>query len=424
MSARFRVLLLVTAVTACSNDIVSSPPPPPPPPTSVSVAYCAGGGLEPMWVAFQDGDGAWTHVPPTANGSTTTFRYEFSSDRGAMAMVRRFGPMTVLSVLYGTPAELETAGDTNPRHCFPAAAKTLLGTAIGIDTTEVAFVGASFGSRARVGVDHTFELNALPDGPRDLLAARFDHAGGDGAITRMILRRAIDVPDSTLLPAFDFGSAEAFAPAVADVSVTGLNGEAAASGTRLLTSHDEISVTLGTSQTPTVTRPYFALPEAQLQPGDLQIVSANTSAGVTGSSRTATLYFRAPVARTLTLGALLIRPTVTTVATAPALRLRAHFVAQPDYDRATVVSYQQDSTRFVAITMTAAFGAISGNGYDLVIPDLSGAAGFDPAWALRAGGGGTLFWNASRIGGTLGLGGNAVPADGTTQRTVFGTGTL
>jgi len=70
----------------------------------------------------------------------------------------------------------------------------------------VAFVGASFGSRVRVGVDSTFELKALPSGPRDLLATRFAHANGTGPITRMIVRRDIDVPDGTQLPVFDFAS--------------------------------------------------------------------------------------------------------------------------------------------------------------------------------------------------------------------------
>src|SRR6266567_1162741 len=280
MSTRLWVLLLVTAVSACSDGMMPSAPPPPPPPTDVAVAYCA--GLEPTWVAFQDGAGVWTHVQPTVSGSTTTFRSQFSSNRAAIAMVTRSGALTVVSVLYGTPAELETAGDTNPRHCGPATAETLLGTAIGIDTDAVAFVSASFGSRARVGVDHTFELKSLPSGPRDLLATRFAEA--TGAVTRFILRRDVDVPDSTLLPVFDFASAEAFPPAVANVSLIGLGAEGARSGTRLLTSHDELAVSLPTNLTIDATRPYFALPETQLRAGDLQIVSANTNAATTGNN--------------------------------------------------------------------------------------------------------------------------------------------
>src|SRR5205814_9524550 len=119
------------------------------------------------------------------------------------------------------------------------------------------------------------------------------------ALTRLIMRRGVDVPDSTTLPVLDFASAEAFAPAVANVSLDGLGAEAAASGTRLLTDHDELAVSLLIGLTTDVTRPYVALPESQLLANDLQILAASMSAATTGSARTATRYFRTPPDRTL-----------------------------------------------------------------------------------------------------------------------------
>jgi len=419
MSTRSGVLLLIAAVSACSDGTLPSVPPPPPPPISVTVAYC----IQPAWVAFQDGDGAWTRAQPVLSGSNTTFRSEFSAGRGAIATLSRVGDnMTVLSVLYGTPAELLTAGDTNPRDCGPAPAKTLLGTVAQLDTNETAFVSASFNSRVRVSVDRTFELKGLASGPRDLLATRTTRTDGSDVITRLMLRRGVDVPDSSTLPVLDFASAEAFAPAVANVSLDGLGAESAASGTRLLTDRDELTVSLMIGPTTAVTRPYVALPESQLLAGDLQILSASVSAATTGSARSATLYFRTPTGRTLTLGAPLIPPVFSTVASAPALRLRAHFVPQSEYDRSAVVVYQQGTTTFVAISMTAAYAALTETGYDLVVPDLAGAVGFDSAWSLHPGA--TLLWSAGRIGGTLGLGRDAVPSDGTVQRTVSAAGAL
>src|SRR5438034_1915967 len=318
MSRESWVLFLVATLGACSDGTLPSTPPPPPPPTTVAVAYCA--GLEPTWVAFQDGDAAWTQAPPTPSGSNKTFRHEFSADRGAIATLSGAGGnITVLSVLYGTPAELVTAGDTNPRDCGPAPAKTLLGTVAPLDTNETAFVAASFNSRVRVSVDRSFELKGLASGPRDLLATRTTRTDGSDAITRFILRRDIDVPDSTTLPVLDFASAEGFAPAVATVSLNGLGAEAAASGTRLLTNHDEIAVSLLIGLTTDVTRPYVALPESQLLASDLQILAASVSAATTGSARSATLYFRTPTDRTLTLGAPLLSPTVRTAARPPPL---------------------------------------------------------------------------------------------------------
>ncbi len=414
-------ILATAALGACSDGTLPSTPPPPPPPTTVAVAYCA--GLEPTWVAFQDGDAAWTQAQPTVSGSNKTFRHEFAAERGAIATLSRVGGnMTVLSVLYGTPVELVTAGDTNPRDCGPGTAITLLGTVAALDTNETAFVSASFNSRVRVSVDRTFELKGLASGPRDLLATRTTRTDGSDVITRLILRRGVDVPDSTTLPVLDFASAEAFAPAVANVSLDGLGAEVAASGTRLLTNHDELAVSLMNGLTTDVTRPYVALPESQLLASDLQILAASVNAATTGSARSATLYFRTPTDRTLTLGAPLILPTFSTVASAPALRLRAHFVPQSEYDRSAVVSYQQGTTTFVAISMTATYAALTETGYDLVIPDLSGAAGFDPAWSLHPGA--TVLWTAVRIGGTLGLGRDAVPSDGATRRGVTATGAL
>jgi len=368
-----------------------------------------------------------TNAKPRRSSKSTrswvlTFRHEFSADRGALATLSRVGGnMTVLSVLYGTPAELVTAGDTNPRDCGPAPAKTWLGTVAQLDTNESAFVATSFNSRVRVSVDRTFELKGLSSGPRDLLALRTTRTDGSDVITRLILRRDIDLPDSATLPVLDFASAEAFAPAVANVSLNGLGAEAAASGTRLLTNHDEIAVSLLIGLTTDVTRPYVALPESQLLASDLQILAASVNAATTGSARSAALYFRTPTDRTLTLGAPLIPPTFSTVASAPALRLRAHFVPQSEYDRSAVVSYQQGTTTFVVISMTATYAALTGTGYDLVVPDLSGAVGFDPAWSLHPG---ALLWTAGRIGGTLGLGRNAVPSDGAVQRTVSAAGAL
>lgn len=135
------------------------------------------------------------------------------------------------------------------------------------------------------------------------------------------------------------------------------------------------------------------------------------------ANRSAQFYFRATADRALTLPAALERPTFTTVATTPVLRLRARFVPQVDFDRATSIRYQQGITTIVDVSMTAAYAAVNAGGYDLTVPDLSGAAGFDPAWALHSGT--PLLWTAGRVGGTLGLGVDAVPSDGTTQRAAF-----
>jgi hypothetical protein len=163
------------------------------------------------------------------------------------------------------------------------------------------------------------------------------------------------------------------------------------------------------------------MPEAQLRPGDLQLLSASVGSTIS-SPRAARVYFRAPADRTLTLGAPCIAPTFSTVATAPTLRLRAQFVPQSDYDRSAVITYQQGLETIVSIYMTAGYAALTGAGYDLLVPDLSSAAGFDPAWTLHAGE--AVLWNAVRVGGTLGYGRDAAVSNGTTRRSAEATGTI
>jgi hypothetical protein len=385
--------------------------------TTATVAYCS--VLAPVWVAFQDGNGTWTRVSPTMVGSNTVYRRLFVTNRGGIATLTPFldGALTLLNVLYGTPAELASAGDTNPIDCGASVAKTLFGQVSGLDDNESALISSGPFLRASVPVGRSsFQLTGLPSGPHDLLATRTTLANASAAVTRLLLRRNIDLPDSATLPTLDFASNEAFDPATANVRIAGLGLDGATSGTRLRTSNSEMVLSFLTNQPTDVTRPYFALPETRLLPGDLQVlhVSSDMPSRV---NRDADVYFRAPVDRTVSLGAPLIPPTISTVATSPSLRVRAQFVPQSDYDQSTSIFLEQAAgSALVSLSMTAAYASVA-NGFDLVVPDLSAVAGFDPAWALRSGG--TLIWAATRVGGTLALGRDAVPSDGTTQRRAF-----
>jgi len=413
--------LACAAISACSAPAIAAPPgpPAPPPPTAqtVQVSYCR--GLEPIWVAFQDGDGPWTQASPTAAGGNQTFQYGFQTNRGGIATVMLGGGgLTVVSVLYGAPAELATAGITKPIFCGEPVSKTLLGTVIGLDTDESAVVSGGLLSRSQVapGGGGAFALKALPSGPHDLVAARTTRVNGQTAVTGFILRRDVDLPDSTMLPVLDFASAEAFPPALATLTIDGIGPEGATAGVRLITGTTEVLLFPVLGAPHEGARPYPALPLARLRPSDLHALSA--AAAIDAAGRIAQLFFRSPSDRTLTLPAPLVRPTIDLVATAP-LRPRARFEPQGDYDRTASMTYQQGTTRIVTLTMTAAYAALTVGGYDLVVPDLSGVPRFDPAWALHSGV--LLLWTAGRTGGTLGLGVDAIPVDGTTQRSAFDT---
>lgn len=418
--------LVVSVVSACSDS--TSPyqsPPPPGPGTDVTIAFCAGN--EPSWVAFQDGDGAWTQAQATTNGSRITFKKTFNSDRGAVAMARVFPrQLSAVSVQYGKPEELAMVNVTNPLICGGGQQSLeLLGSVAGLGADDEAQIAAGLNLRTAAprGGEDSFSLGGLTPGPQEILASRVTRLDPNTTVvTRLILRRLGALPDGTTLPVFDFNSAESFAPSTGTVTIAGIGPEGAMVNTLLLTAHSRSVISFDQHDMSAATRSYLALPETKLDPGDLQILSANSGPVSTEDFRATALYFRAPNEQTLTLGPIVTRPTFSTVATTPTLRLRAQFVNQDEYDRNTSVVYQQGETLVFAVGMTAAYAALTGTGYDIVIPDLSQAAGFDPAWALHAGT--TVIWTVNRIGGTLGLGLDAVPSEGTVSRNAVSFGTI
>ena len=426
---RSRAVVLIVAlsiVSACNDKIVVAPPdvdPGGPSTTTVDVLFCAGEGT-PAWVAFQDGDGAWTQTTPIIDGHHAIYRHTFSANRGGMAVGQRFSVgLTSLNVSYGTPSELPGFGNTFFGDCGASAPKALLGTIAGLDDDHVATISGGFSSAFIFPGDHSFVLSDLLDGPQTILATLTNRANDTPVLDKLIVRRTPSLPDSTAIPVFDFESDEAFAPAVANVTIDGLAPEGAQILTKLITPNSQHIISFPSNSATAVTRSYDALPESKLAPADLQqlIVSGHTTAELT--IRSATMYFRAPVDQTIALGPAAAAPTISVSARAPALLLRSVIPPQTVYDRFASMAYQQGST-LVSVAMTAQYSTLGNRGYDLSIPDFSGVAGFDPQWALRADAAAGIFWTETRIGGTLGFGPSAVPTSGAFSRSATRNGTF
>jgi hypothetical protein len=410
-AAVFAVAL--SMASACS-DYRANPTAPDPAPTPVEVAFC--NGAQPQWVAFQDGDGDWTRAEPTVAGQFATFHHTFATNRGAIATARQFASgLTALSIQYGAPSELAIAGDVRLDLCSVVAENTLLGTAAGIDTNEVAVVsvGRSTREATTLAEGSAFTLRQVAAGPQELLATRLTRVDDQVYLTGIILRRDLELPDGATIPVLDFSSAETIQPLLRPLTLAGFGPDGAIALAGFRTAHSDNIVTFVTNSVTAAGRPYYAIPEARLAPGDLQFLTATTNASPNDNvARSITSYFRSPTARTLTFPAPPRAPEVSVVSTAPTARLRAHFDSQAEYDRATGISYQQGQNTVVSLSMTPAYAALGG-GFDLVVPELTAVPGFDARWALQTGT--TLLWRSSRIGGTLALGGNVLPADGDTR---------
>jgi hypothetical protein len=409
------LVLALSALSACSHD---SPDPtyptePPPSPTSsaVDITYCR--GAEPVWVAFQDGDGAWTRARPVANGAYTTFHGDFTANRGAVARAAALpGDLTSLSITYGAPAELGLVSDT-AFQCTADALRTLNGTVAGLGANDVALVavGHSILDFTNLELGSTWQLRGALAGPQEFLATRGTRVNGVVSLTKMILRRSPELPDGATLPAFDFESAEAFQPAVRTVTFAGNDGSAVTAYTGLRTAHSNNFLTFLAGGGATATSPYYAIPGSQLEDGELQSLGA-TSAPVGNVVRSAIVYFRTPVDRTLTFGAVPSAPALDVVSTTPTVRLRARFAGQADYDRYTSINFQQGNT-VVSLSMSRAYATIAG-GYELVVPELTSVPDFDPRWALRRGT--QVLWTTARVGGSFVASYDAMPREGDVTR--------
>jgi len=416
--AKIRLLALAMCTLAACSDYQPNPtapdPNPDPAPTTVDIAFC--NGAQPRWVAFQDGDGQWARADPVLAGQLATFRHTFTSSRGAIATAREFADgLTTLSIQYATPAELTIAGDQRLDLCGVIADNTLLGTVAGIDTDEVAVVSSGRSTReaTTVAEGSAFTLRQV-GGPQELIATRLTRVDNDVFLTGIILRRGPELPDGATIPVLDFGSAEVIHPTSRVVTLAGSGVNGAVSFNGLRTAHSDNVIIHGSPSVTPSARQYFAVPDDRLAPGDVQFITATTNAtNVNNIARSTTSYFRVPTARTLTFPELPHAPEISFASTAPTVRPRAHFDAQAAYDRVTGISYQQLQSTVVSVSMTPAYAAANAGGYDLVMPDLSGVAGFDSRWALHPGT--TLLWTSSRIGGTLGLAPNVAPVDGDTR---------
>ena len=382
--------------------------------------FC-GAAAVPIWFAVQDGNGAWTRIAPAG----TRFDFDIVSGRGGVAYVTSedFTNPAARSPAFGLPGMAGVLPPVRHRalealaHSAPATPGLaseprydlfiVYGTrpelaALGLEqcvsgkrvTGSVANLAAPWSADITLGNSSTFatprepsfQLAGVASGPLDLVASRtvVDPTRGEGVVDRIIIRRGLNPADNSMLPALDFTAAEAFAPAVANLTVGNVGTDLPFVLSSIVTAGAprgaRLFVSSGLSAGPFR---YYGVPASMLTAGDLHFAAAFVFSGDTGEFRGSGLYFEQPIDRTLTLGSPLPVPDVTTASATPYLRLRATGSLTTAYNRFVRVLFGQPG-RSAMIEASSAYLA-GATTYDLAIPDFTGVPGWTDDWALSQG---------------------------------------
>lgn len=392
---------------------------------------CDNGARTPTWFfAVKDGAGAWTRIMP--NGSS--FSFTVSSPTAQVAMVTSDSGGYRTTVYQYTSQEIAARAAAECANYPGSSTRQVTGQVTGLTTSELSITSMATWQQSTAGPGSYTMLN-LPSGSIDLLAVRgLANAFGDFTMNKAVLRRGLNPAPGVQNAPIDFNSTEAFTPASVTWTFTNTNNEAFSVLQHFLTAGGTAGLQmpiLGNDRTAT-SRTLTAIPAAQTVAGDLHQVVAvvQTTGQIIRATRQIIAYARSLADRTIAFGPAMPAATVTAVAGTPAGRLRAQGTLPNEY--ASGVSFDMTQTtiaRFGTIHATRGFlGA--GVAYDIQMPDLSAATGWDANFALRPGvatnywvsGGGPALdifdsryiFSATRVRWTGAQTGITPPADGAT----------
>ena len=321
-----------------------------------------------VWLAAQNGAGAWTRVL----GGADVYTFTIGSSGGGLAYVT-LGASDAASVTvqYMTQAEL-TVGTLV--FCPPTSGKTINGAVAGLGIGDMATISLG-GSSATVFSSPSFQLTDVPSGAQDLVAYRHSLLGG---VESAIIRRGQNISDNGSVTTLDFGGSEAFAPATATVTLGGLlGGETVIQSMSYQVAANCATATLYSGATGGATFTASGIPSGQQQVTDfhgLTVIASTTTA-----SRFITEYFHTLADRTVTLGAAMPTPAISSL-TGAYKRLQAVYTLPGDYHGSTGLQYN-DGASNKSVSINATFGYLGGAATTLALADYSGLTAWDNNWA-------------------------------------------
>ncbi|MEP7380528.1 MAG: hypothetical protein ABI910_02515 [Gemmatimonadota bacterium] len=395
---------------------------------NVNFRFCTGYTSIPIWFAAQDGGSSapWT---PVATGAGNSYSFNIGS-LGAVAFVTQQAVNNYqLTIAYGSAAELGSRGTT---YCPTQTLKSLTGTVAGFGANNADFVSVSMGTAFATPQPSfalpNFSLVGVSDAAHDLVGTRstfnISNPSNPLIVNKVFIKRGLNPPNLSSVGTVDFEGSNAFAPGSTALTINGLTQTEQVSVSNTFITHTQSFGSLGAFPLSSgSTANILIVPPAQTVAGDVQAFAANAyivAGSVTAELRSVTAAFQDPTNRTVTLGARMNDPTISTVATTPYARLRTVASRQSDYQDFWTANYTQlgGSPRGVSITMSSAYIGNAGS-FDVTMPNFSGVGAWQNTWGLLPGV--TTNWNVSMTGWISGSGGLS---DGAIFRTAQRQGTL
>jgi hypothetical protein len=370
---------------------------------NVTWQFCGELGI-PIWVAAQDGAGAWTHI--TGTNDAYTFNI---TNVGGIAYVIPSGSGFDLEVFYGTKADLQ--GRSN-EVCNGAtgAGKTVTAPVAGASPGDivVASLGPSTASLNLTGTTATF--SNVPNGNVDLIAGKttitINQVGASFNLAKMIIRRNLNPAANSALATIDFGATEAFTPVTKNLTINNLGTDVSVILGLYFTTNNTFASFFSDFSGGGASRTYPGVPTANQAAGDLHVLAIVGLPSLSGStpSRTAFFAFHDAVDKTFALGPALNATTVSALTATGYARLRAAVSVQPEYNKVFTFSGQQAGATPRSFTIQQTAGYSNASSLNLDVADFSGVAGFDVNWGPKVGT--AVDWTVEAFGwpGTLGVG--------------------
>lgn len=342
----------------------------------------------PIWVAYQDGNGAWTRATGTAN----VYRFTINQSKGAVAWTTGSGVYIWLM----TRAELTNGIQA----CETAGTKRVTGTVAGVTASDYPRVSLG-NSQSPTILGGAWTIDRVLNGPQDLIGYRQSQTTPRVG-ERAVIRRDLDIPNNGSAGVVDFDGAESFAPVAATVTVNGLVGD-----DQLVSQMNYLSTSgcslahLHSGQGLTSPFPTTGIPAAQQRGTDFHHLMVTGNSPTLGT-RSVQHSFNLLGDRTVTLPPPVSPPAVTVLA-GSYRRLQAVIGVPAEYDSHTTFAYWQ-GVAGSPMQMLATAAWVGGTSATLAFPDLGGVAGWNNAWAAAAGAAGN--WALLVAGKSMGFAGN------------------